>query len=47
MAGNDAALAASIHDRVDRDDPALLQDATSLAVLCTSTGRRRVVLGTL
>jgi len=46
--GDDAALAAAVEDRVDGDDTAIFEDArTSWAMLCTSTGRRRVVSGTL
>ncbi len=45
--GRDAALAAAVHHGVHRDDAPSSRMRTSLAVLCTSTGRRRVVSGTL
>ena len=47
MPCGDAALATPFQDGMDGDQPILLEDADLAAVLCTSTGRRRVALGTL
>jgi hypothetical protein len=47
VAGEDAPLPASIQDGVNRNDVAGLENAPSLAVLCTSTVRRRALFGTL
>ena len=47
MSGDDATLTATVQYGMGGDDGAILKNATSLAVLCTSTVRRRALFGTL